>query len=65
MSNSVQLTMNGGDTVYNWIRPDNRVIVSFLRKRGYKVLNLIEIRRPRRNEKLTSRIQVGECEFDY
>ncbi len=65
MSNSVQLTMNGGDTVYNWIHPDNRGIVLFLRKRGYKVLNLIESRRPRMNEKLTSRIQVGEYESDY
>jgi len=57
--------MNDGDTVYNWIHSDNPAIVSFLRKRGYRVLNLIETRRPRRNEKLTRRIQVGEYEFDY
>ena len=32
---------------------------------GYTVLNLIEIRRPYKDEKLTQIITVGEHEFDY
>lgn len=55
----------GGDTVYNWVHPNNRAIISFLGKRGHDVLNLIEIRRPRKDERLSSRVQVGEHEFDY
>lgn len=42
----------------------NRMI-EFLRKRGYTVLNLIEIRKPWQNEKTTQKIIVGEHEFDY
>jgi len=55
----------GGGTVYNWVHPNNNVIISFLRKRGYCVLNLVEIRRPRKGERLTTKVQVGEYEFDY
>jgi ribosomal protein S18 acetylase RimI-like enzyme len=55
----------GGDTVYNWVHPNNHVVISFLKKRGYNVLNLVEIRRPRKGERLGSRIQVGAHKFDY
>lgn len=55
----------GGDTVYNCVHPNNHRIIAFLRKRGYTVLNLIEIRRPWRGEELTRTITVGEHEFDY
>lgn len=55
----------GGDTVYNWVHPDNAGIIRFLRQRGYSVLNLIEVRRPRRDETLGQRIRVGDHEFDY
>jgi hypothetical protein len=57
VSNFVQLTMNG--------HPNNHVVISLLEKRGYKVLNLIEIRGPRKGERLGSRIQVGAHKFDY
>ena len=40
-------------------------MIAFLRKRGYTVLNLIEIRKPYQGEKLAQVIQVGEHEFDY
>ena len=40
-------------------------MIEFLRKRGYTVLNLIEIRKPHKDEKLTQTIAVGEHEFDY
>lgn len=40
-------------------------MIDFLRKRGYTVLNLIEIRKPYKGKKLTQTIAVGEHEFDY
>ena len=40
-------------------------MINFLRKRGYTVLNLIEIRKPYEGENLTQTIRVGEHEFDY
>ena len=55
----------GDDTVYNYVHPNNHRMIEFLRKRGYTVLNLIEIRKPYKNEKLTQTIAVGEHEFDY
>lgn len=55
----------GDDTVYNYVPPNNHRMIEFLRKRGYTVLNLIEIRRPYKGEKLTQTIVVGEHEFDY
>ena len=55
----------GEDTVYNYVHPNNHRMIEFLRKRGYTVLNLIEIRKPYKSEKLTQTITVGEHEFDY
>ena len=55
----------GGNTVYNWIHPNNDVIIKFLRKHGYSVLNLVEIRRPRKGEILSGKMHVGAHEFDY
>ena len=55
----------GDDTVYNYVHPNNHRMIEFLHKRGYTVLNLIEIRKPYNGEKLTQTIVVGEHEFDY
>ena len=55
----------GEDTVYNYVHPNNHRMIGFLRKRGYTVLNLIEIRKPYQGENLTQVIRVGEHEFDY
>ncbi|MFW9908778.1 MAG: GNAT family N-acetyltransferase [Candidatus Thorarchaeota archaeon] len=55
----------GGDTVFNWVHPNNNVSISFLKKRGYTVLNLIEVRKPWKEEKLVTKVQVGDIEFDY
>lgn len=55
----------GGDTVYNWVHPNNDEIISFLQKRGYNVLNLIELRRVRPGEEITEKTRVGKHEFDY
>ena len=55
----------GEDTVYNYVHPNNHRMIEFLRKRGYTVLNLIEIRKPYAGENLAQTIAVGEHEFDY
>jgi len=55
----------GGDTVYNWVHPDNDSIIRFLQRRGCNLLNLIELRRARPGEMPRQRIDVGSHEFDY
>ena len=54
----------GGDTIYNWVDPNNAAIIGFLRGRGYTVLNLIELRRARPDEEPEQTIRVGRYEFD-
>ncbi len=54
----------GEDMVYNYVHPNNLGVIAFLKKHGYSVLNLIEIRKPYKGEKL-DKMRVGENEFDY
>lgn len=55
----------GENTVYNYVHPNNHRMIEFLRKRGYTVLNLIEIRKPYEGEQFTQTISVGDHYFDY
>lgn len=55
----------GEDTVYNYVHPNNDGMIQFLRSKGYTVLNLIEIRKPYKDENLTTTIDVGKNTFDY
>ena len=55
----------GEDTVYNFVHPNNENMIGFLRSKGYTVLNMIEIRKPYKDEKLTDVIHVGKEAFDY
>jgi len=55
----------GGQTVFNWIHPNNDAIIAFLRKRGYDVLNLIEVRRPVADEPASRTIKVGSHTFRH
>ena len=55
----------GEETVYNYVHPNNHRMIAFLRKRGYTVLNLIEIRKPYNGEQPTQKICVGDHEFNY
>ena len=55
----------GSDTLYNWVHPNNDRIIKFLRKRGYDVLNLIEIRKPWKDETNKGKIKVDKHEFRY
>lgn len=55
----------GEDTVYNYVHPNNDGMIQFLRSKGYTVLNLIEIRKPYKDENLTTTIDVSKNTFDY
>lgn len=55
----------GGDTLYNYVHPNNDKIIAFLQKHGYSVLNLIELRRAYPGECPSSKVQVGPYLFDY
>lgn len=55
----------GEETVFNYVHPNNHGMIAFLRRHGYTVLNLIEIRKPYQDEKLSQVIRVGEHQFDY
>ena len=55
----------GEDTVYNFVHPNNKGMIQFLRSKGYTVLNMIEIRKPYAGEKLTAAIHVEDESFDY
>ena len=55
----------GEDTVYNFVHPNNEGMIRFLASKGYTVLNMIEIRKPFTDEKLTTKIHVEEEVFDY
>ena len=53
------------ETLFNYVHPNNDVMIAFLRKNGYDVLNLIEIRKPFKGEKTFTKIKIGNNEFDY
>lgn len=55
----------GEEAVFNNVHPNNHAMLTFLRKRGYSVLNLIEVRKPYSGERLTRIIPVGDQRFDY
>ena len=55
----------GGETLYNWVLPNNDKIIKFLSKQGYDVLNMIEIRKLNKNEKLINQINVGDHQYLY
>lgn len=55
----------GDDTVYNFVHPNNEGMISFLRSKGYTVLNMLEIRKPYKGEELSATVHVNENTFDY
>lgn len=55
----------GEEMVYNYVHPNNDVMLAFLRRKGYEVLNLIEIRKAYPKEINTRTISVGKHEFKY
>lgn len=55
----------GQETVFNYVHPNNNRMIEFLRSKGYTVLNLIEIRKPYKKEKISMTIKVDKHTFDY
>ncbi|MFC5631769.1 MULTISPECIES: GNAT family N-acetyltransferase [Streptococcus] len=55
----------GGETLFQYVHPNNHEMLSFLRSQGYTVLNLIEVRKPYQGEQLTQTIYVDDEPFDY
>ena len=55
----------GEETLYNYVHPNNDRMIAFLAKRGYTVLNLMEIRKPYEGEQLSECIPVRNNVFDY
>lgn len=55
----------GNETLYNWVHPNNDASINFLKKQGYNVLNLIEVRKERKTDNLTTHVQVDNYKFRY
>jgi len=55
----------GGDTVFNYVHPNNDGVIAFLKSRGYDVLNLIELRKPYDGEEVRGTMRVGGHEYRY
>ena len=55
----------GGETVHNWVHPNNERMIAFLARQGYRVLNMIDIRKATSNEENMTPIKVGQNRFDY
>lgn len=55
----------GGETVFNYVHPNNDKIIKFLAKMGYDVLNLIEIRKPWKDEILNKEIRILDNLYRY
>lgn len=53
------------ETLYNWVHPNNDASINFLKKQGYNVLNLIEVRKERSDDNLTTNIEVDNHKFRY
>lgn len=48
----------GQETVFNYMHLNNDRMIAFLRSKGYTVLNLIEIRKLYKDEKISTTIKV-------
>ncbi|MHA1112263.1 MAG: GNAT family N-acetyltransferase [Promethearchaeota archaeon] len=55
----------GGHTMYNWVHPNNHRSIIFLKKHGYDVLNLIEVRKKLPWEKISQKYKIGQYEYEY
>lgn len=53
----------GNDQLYIWVHPDNHRMLRFLKKKGYDVLNLIEVKK--KKEVTSSNITILGNEFRY
>jgi ribosomal protein S18 acetylase RimI-like enzyme len=56
---------NKHDTAYAWVHPNNDVVISFLKRHGYDVLNLVEVRRAHEDERLDQTVTLMRNSFRY
>lgn len=43
----------GGETLFSYVHPNNHEMLAFLKHQGYTVLDLIEVRKPSKDEQLS------------
>ena len=55
----------GEDTLYNYVHPNNDGMISFLKSKGYNILNLIELRKKHNGEIINEQISIRNNTFDY
>ena len=55
----------GNETLYQYVHPNNDTMIRFLKHNGYDVLNLIEIRKPYKEEDPQETYTIGENSFRY
>jgi GNAT superfamily N-acetyltransferase len=53
----------GNDQLYIWVHPDNHRMLKFLKKKGYDVLNLIEVKKEK--SPITKSISIMGNELKY
>jgi len=53
------------DNLFVWVHPNNHIMLSFLKSRGYDVLNLIEVRKPWKNESFSRSYRFDEVQLRY
>lgn len=53
------------ETLYNYVHPNNDLMINFLKSMGYDVLNLIEIRKAYTKEEFNKEYQIGNNIFKY
>lgn len=60
-----EIENQGYVNLYNWVHPNNHRMINFLKKQGYDVLNMIEIRKKFKDEDLKSEVTVDDNKFKY
>ena len=55
----------GNETLYQYVHPNNDVMLNFIKANGYDVLNLIEIRKNYKDEVTESEYQIGDHTYRY
>ncbi len=54
---------NGADQLYIWVHPDNKQMLRFLKKKGYDVLNLVEVKKIKPNTSKNINILGNELRY--
>jgi hypothetical protein len=53
----------GNDQLYIWVHPDNHRMLKFLKKKGYDVLNLIEVKKKKPSTSRSISIMGNELRY--